>query len=282
VVDNWPTPRAEERCQYNSREGDNYEALSLRVQRWETPTVRDCKNPNHETSGNYQRKKKRGWTIDLNDQAHNWKGPEEDKKFWKTPHGMAGVDQTGKRGGPGGGEFGLQISQWADSNKELYETTVGDSASEGLSVGDGERDEATGQCTSEFERTGGDVADPGDTRLPESESPPPGRKGRRDEGRTIAEFSGAQIYADIEPFPPGPADLDKWRDIIAVRPDLAPAVSQEEAEAQSKLRGLADELDPWMDRVDRLRAGGNGVVPLQAAYGICLLAASLGSRCRGE
>ena len=38
-VATWPTPRAEERCQYNSR--DNYEALSLTVQHWPTPMERD-------------------------------------------------------------------------------------------------------------------------------------------------------------------------------------------------------------------------------------------------
>lgn len=46
----WPTPRAEERSQYNSR--DNYEALSLRARRWPTPRGEDgesCGNhPNSE------------------------------------------------------------------------------------------------------------------------------------------------------------------------------------------------------------------------------------------
>ena len=33
-------------------------------------------------------------------------------KTWKTPHGMAGIDATGKRGGPGGGEFAKQANNW--------------------------------------------------------------------------------------------------------------------------------------------------------------------------
>jgi hypothetical protein len=33
-------------------------------------------------------------------------------EFWKTPHGMATTDHTGKRSGPGGGEFAKQVTQW--------------------------------------------------------------------------------------------------------------------------------------------------------------------------
>jgi hypothetical protein len=31
---------------------------------------------------------------------------------WKTPHGMSGMDASGKRGGPGGGEFAKQANNW--------------------------------------------------------------------------------------------------------------------------------------------------------------------------
>jgi hypothetical protein len=34
-------------------------------------------------------------------------------KVWKTPHGMAGTDRNGKRGGAGGGEFAKQANNWA-------------------------------------------------------------------------------------------------------------------------------------------------------------------------
>ncbi len=32
--------------------------------------------------------------------------------MWKTPHGMANYDATGKVGGAGGGEFAKQANQW--------------------------------------------------------------------------------------------------------------------------------------------------------------------------
>lgn len=83
-------------------------------------------------------------------------------------------------------------------------------------------------------------------------------------------------------FPPGPADLDAWRELLSRRPDLAPAVSAEEAEAQSQLRGSPNGVATGLDRVERLRSGGNGVVPLQAAYALVSLVASLRARCIRE
>ena len=45
---NWPTPRAEERCQYNSQ--DDYVALSRAVTNWPTPSTRDYRTPNSQDS----------------------------------------------------------------------------------------------------------------------------------------------------------------------------------------------------------------------------------------
>jgi len=104
-----------------------------------------------------------------------------------------------------------------------------------------------------------DVADGGGERLEGDgeggpEAGPAGRGG------------GAEVL-----FPPGPGDRAGWERLLAADPALEPA-----------LRGDADGL---ADRVDRLRACGNGVVPLVAAYALrTLLARSEreGERMAGE
>ncbi len=55
-------------------------------------------------------------------------------------------------------------------------------------------------------------------------------------------------------FPPGPEDLEAWEQVLVTNPELAPAI-------EPSVHGLADGL---ASRVDRIRAGGNGVVPVQA------------------
>ena len=37
---------------------------------------------------------------------------QDQVSVWKTPHGMANLDVTGKRGGAGGGEFAKQANNW--------------------------------------------------------------------------------------------------------------------------------------------------------------------------
>ena len=74
-------------------------------------------------------------------------------------------------------------------------------------------------------------------------------------------------------FAPGPKD-GRWVDILAGWPELAPAVSKEAAEPE--LRGVADELADWVEsahaaRTHRLRAIGNGCVPLQVAVAFVML-----------
>ncbi len=39
-------------------------------------------------------------------------GLTQQTAMWKTPHGMANEDESGKKGGAGGGEFALQANQW--------------------------------------------------------------------------------------------------------------------------------------------------------------------------
>jgi hypothetical protein len=67
-------------------------------------------------------------------------------------------------------------------------------------------------------------------------------------------------------FPPGPADRDAWRDIIANHPDLAPAV---EYEVCSVADGIARGVDFTLP--DQLRGLGNMVVPLSGALALLIL-----------
>jgi DNA (cytosine-5)-methyltransferase 1 len=69
---------------------------------------------------------------------------------------------------------------------------------------------------------------------------------------------------ELPRFPPGPGDREAWARILAIRPDLAPALSREE-EAELALRGMAHGLAGGISRADALRLLGNGVVPAQAA-----------------
>lgn len=83
------------------------------------------------------------------------------------------------------------------------------------------------------------------------------------ESRNDGEETGAEIFGPgcLGVFPPGPNDTERWREIDS---RLEPAVCR-----------VADGMAPYLaDRVDSLRACGNGVVPVQAAYAFaCLFAA---------
>ena len=100
-------------------------------------------------------------------------------------------------------------------------------------------------------RSGEKVADAEGARL---ERPrPPGT------APDLRRRSGDESGAD---WPPGPDDADGWRDYLEWWPGLEPSV-----------RRGADVSPPWLDnRIDRLRALGNGVVPLQAAVAFRVLA----------
>jgi DNA (cytosine-5)-methyltransferase 1 len=81
----------------------------------------------------------------------------------------------------------------------------------------------------------------------------PERERRRYEPATAGGSGG-----DVGVFPPGRLAERAWRAVLAVRPDLAPAV-------ESGLRGVADGMADRLDR-SRLALTGNGVVPLVAAH----------------
>jgi len=87
-------------------------------------------------------------------------------------------------------------------------------------------------------------------------------RGDLEEEREAAERGGGAVVPE---WPCGPDDAEGWRAVLAVRPDLAPAV-------EPAVRGMVDGL---ANRVDRLRLTGNGVVPAQAAlaWGVLYTAA---------
>jgi DNA (cytosine-5)-methyltransferase 1 len=106
---------------------------------------------------------------------------------------------------------------------------------------------------------------------------PPGAESREDSrprafGRGMQEDL-ADGRADLPEWPPGPDEAERWAEVLAVRPDVAPA-------AQSPLYGVADGLAPGLgvclcSLADQGRVCGNGVVPAQAEHALGVLWAAL-------
>jgi DNA (cytosine-5)-methyltransferase 1 len=109
----------------------------------------------------------------------------------------------------------------------------------------------------------------------------------RDGRRTHGDESAAALPArDVVPggpeedrwrprdlFPPGPSELERWRAVLASRPELTPAT---QPGVHGVADGLADRLVESI-RPARLQLLGNGVVPLQAARAwTVLMARALG------
>lgn len=69
---------------------------------------------------------------------------------------------------------------------------------------------------------------------------------------------------------PGPSDTRGWIDLLDSHPEYQPALSEEEAESHLR-RGI----DAMADRIERLRACGNGVDPVVAATAALRLRALL-------
>lgn len=86
----------------------------------------------------------------------------------------------------------------------------------------------------------------------------PGRERTESKGRRCTDGRTAEHGGEFPLFPPGPGDLERWREILVEFPELAPA------QTIADLRDVDDGLAT--DRTRLLRLGGNGVVPLQAAY----------------
>lgn len=96
-----------------------------------------------------------------------------------------------------------------------------------------------------------------------------GARGRPIHERQRRPGEGAGEFDRPSLFPPGPADLSSWRDVLDRTPELEPAFRR-------VADGLASRLD--IARVDRLRLLGNGVVPLEGGYAIRTLIARLAQR----
>lgn len=93
--------------------------------------------------------------------------------------------------------------------------------------------------------------------------------------RSAAELCGAHLPPAIIP---GPADDRGWLNVLDRWPEYQPALSKEEAESHLR-RGI----DAMAHRTERLRATGNGVDPVVAAYAFLALGARLaeGRGCAG-
>lgn len=84
--------------------------------------------------------------------------------------------------------------------------------------------------------------------------------------------------------PPGPRDDDGWADLLARRPDLAPATEPLVRRVVDGLAGgldLARARDIDAFRTDALRLLGNGVYSLAAAHALRTLASRLAGRSAG-
>ena len=89
---------------------------------------------------------------------------------------------------------------------------------------------------------------------------------QRQRAQGDSELTPAGIGGGCRPFPwpPGPGSIEDWREVIEVRPDLAPAVKPE-------VRGMDDGVARGLARTQQLRILGNGVVPQQAALAFQIL-----------
>lgn len=196
----------------------------------------------------------------------NQRGKQQQK------HVEATEPRSNEGDSPERGGLRLVESKLADSSSERRQQEPGSPSSNEEEDGGTGRNWIESYSSNILAGNGNELADAGSEGLEIG-------GGRREDASALRQASGAIAFGESAPFPPGPADLESWRDILACRPDLAPAISEEEAQAQSEIRGVAYGLD---SRVDQLRAVGNGVVPLVAAYALVILIAAIRARCLRE
>ena len=165
---------------------------------------------------------------------------------WRRMDDTQRIEQPGQRVHAGSWEAweGASDTHWTGP---AVARTTGDRRNEGRP------ESGWQQGRSDAAQCSGAVANSSQSGLPNSEQQELHGAGGRVEGRAASELRGAPFFA------PGPID-PRWADLIAHRPDLAPAV-------EPGVRMLADGMAYLVDesRAHQLRQVGNGVVPLQAS-----------------
>ena len=94
--------------------------------------------------------------------------------------------------------------------------------------------------------------------------PGKGRLAKRRDGQHQEEECAPTLRSGLSFFPPGPDNLKAWQELLRFDPSLEPA--------------LCRTPDGNDSRVDRLRALGNGVVPLVAGFAFVSLARAIVAR----
>jgi site-specific DNA-cytosine methylase len=192
-------------------------------------------------------------------------------RTWKTPHGMAGIDHTGKAGG--GGEFAAQAERWQTPNAQLFNSRrqVGGEERQDLLGGQAAKwmtpNVPNGGRSTDHAELVGQTLYHGDKKVQlglESQSrnwPSPMARDHKGGGRDDTEEGRKEPHghaglAGGSLFAPGPLD-PRWPRIVADYPHLAPAT-------EPGVRGVADGFAWLVDesRRHQLRAIGNGAVPL--------------------
>lgn len=164
-------------------------------------------------------------------------------------------------------DYHERTEPWEGTRRDLRWSGLRLEQGESLANGQG-LGRAEGRAESARQRRGPDASErcgAMDESQPLADSERPGLEVRRGEpGHPGQELAASERGRDgLGPFLPGRADLEAWARVLAVRPDLAPALPQ--PRLRGVAHGLAGGVDPAL-RTDRLRACGNGVVPSQAEH----------------
>jgi len=116
----WPSSRAEDSESCGNHPGAT-DSLSGAVQEWPTPSAEQWGGSAEQHPARKAKMKdgaNRTTVSELNAFTENW----------KTPHGMAGMDKTGKAGA--GGEFAKQVEHWQTPASDSFRSRGGDRVDE--------------------------------------------------------------------------------------------------------------------------------------------------------